>query len=363
MDHQQYMKLAIDMASRTKGQTSPNPSVGAVVVKDGRIVGMGAHLKAGEGHAEVHALRMAGDRAEGATMYVTLEPCSHHGKTPPCADLVVTRGIKTIYIATLDPNPLVAGRGMERLKKAGLDVHQGLMEEEAIGLNPYFNHFMKTGRPYVTLKFASSLDGKIATKTGDSKWITSDEARNDAHRYRHEHDAILVGVNTVIADNPSLTTRLPGGGKNPIRIVLDSNLRIPLESKLLNDHAADTWIVTTRHAEEETVQAIECKGVRIIRLDDGKISIKRLLEHLADEEILSVFVEGGSTVHASFLKERCVQQVVSYIAPSLIGGFDAPSSIGGSGIEFVDDAFVMEFQSVQKVGEDLKIISVPKEDG
>ncbi|WLD91886.1 bifunctional diaminohydroxyphosphoribosylaminopyrimidine deaminase/5-amino-6-(5-phosphoribosylamino)uracil reductase RibD [Alkalihalobacillus sp. AL-G] len=360
MDHQQYMRLAIEMAKNTRGQTSPNPSVGAVVVKNGQIAGLGAHLKPGEGHAEVHALHMAGEKAKGATMYVTLEPCSHHGKTPPCADLVINSGVETIYIGTLDPNPLVAGRGMERLKKAGLNVHVGLMQKEAIELNPFFNHFMKTGLPYVTLKFASSLDGKIATETGHSKWITGKEARQDTHLYRHKHDAILVGVKTVFADDPSLTTRLPQGGKNPIRIVLDSNLRIPLESKLLTDNAAETWVVTGALADKNAIQAIENKGARIIQLGEEKINIKKVLRYLADEKITSLFVEGGATVHGSFLQESCVQQVISYIAPMLIGGKQAPSSIGGSGVKLVDDAFKLEIQSCENIGKDLKIILTPK---
>ncbi|WP_257347806.1 bifunctional diaminohydroxyphosphoribosylaminopyrimidine deaminase/5-amino-6-(5-phosphoribosylamino)uracil reductase RibD [Pseudalkalibacillus decolorationis] len=362
MDHENYMRLAIEMAKNTKGQTSPNPSVGAVVVQNGRIVGLGAHLKAGEGHAEVHALQMAGEKASGATVYVTLEPCSHHGKTPPCADLVIERGIETVFIATLDPNPLVAGRGMEKLQKAGINVHVGLLETEALELNPFFNHYMRSGLPYVTLKFASSLDGKIATKTGHSKWITSEEARQDAHHYRHKHDAILVGVNTVISDDPSLTTRLPIGGNNPIRIVLDSHLRIPLNSKLLTDEEARTWIVTSTLATETAIRAVENTGARIIQLNEEKINVKTVLQLLGNEKVTSVFVEGGGTVHASFMAERCIQQVVSYIAPMLIGGEDARSVIGGQGVEFIDDALQLEVQSYETIGKDMKIILVPKGD-
>ncbi len=360
MEHARYMNLAIEMAKQTTGQTAPNPKVGAVVVKNGEIVGLGAHLKAGEGHAEVHALQMAGDKAKGATMYVTLEPCSHHGKTPPCADLVIEQGIQTIYIATTDPNPLVAGRGIERLKEAGLDVHVGLNEQSAVALNTIFNHFMRTNLPFVTLKSASSMDGKIATKTGHSKWITGPEARLDVHRYRHEHDAILVGIDTIIKDDPSLTTRLPSGGKNPIRLVMDTHLRIPKQSKVLNDREAPTWIITGSQVSGTGIQALQNDHVRILKMPEEKINIHALLERLVQERITSILVEGGGTVHASFIKEKAFQQIVTYLAPILIGGHSSPSIIGGEGIERVSDAMELEMVSYEKIGKDLKIVSIPK---
>ncbi|WP_349407628.1 bifunctional diaminohydroxyphosphoribosylaminopyrimidine deaminase/5-amino-6-(5-phosphoribosylamino)uracil reductase RibD [Pseudalkalibacillus sp. SCS-8] len=361
MEHERYMKLAIGMAEQTAGQTSPNPKVGAVVVRNGEIVGLGAHLKAGEGHAEVHALNMAGNKAEGATMYVTLEPCSHYGKTPPCADLVIERGIHRVYIATLDPNPLVAGRGVERLKDAGIDVHVGLLEKEAISLNRFFNHFMKTNLPFVTLKAASSLDGKTAANSGDSKWITGEDARLDVHQYRHEHDAILVGVNTIIQDDPQLTTRLPSGGRNPIRIILDTNLRIPEDAKVLHDGAAETIIIAGSSAPTERIESLRRDHVRIIQLDCPSIEIYPLLERLVEEGVTSIFVEGGSSVHASFMKERCFQEMITYIAPKLIGGKKSPSVIGGEGIETMAEAVQLEIVSVNQLGDDLKIISVLKE--
>ncbi|WP_408006588.1 bifunctional diaminohydroxyphosphoribosylaminopyrimidine deaminase/5-amino-6-(5-phosphoribosylamino)uracil reductase RibD [Pseudalkalibacillus sp. A8] len=361
MEHARYMNLAIEMAKQTPGQTAPNPKVGAVVVKNGEIVGLGAHLKAGEAHAEVHALQMAGDKANGATMYVTLEPCSHHGKTPPCADLVIERGIQTIYVATTDPNPLVAGRGVQRLKEAGLDVHVGLNEQNAIELNPIFNHFMTTNRPFVTLKSASSMDGKIATKTGHSKWITGPEARLDVHLYRHEHDAILVGINTIIKDDPSLTTRLPSGGKNPIRLVLDTHLRIPKHCKILNDQEAPTWIITGNQVSETDIETLQNDHVRILKMDESKINIHALLDRLTQERITSLFVEGGGTVHASFIKEKAFQQIVTYLAPMLVGGQSSPSIIGGEGIERITDAMDLEMISYEKIGKDLKIVSIPKE--
>lgn len=356
-----YMNLAIDMAKQMVGQTSPNPKVGAVVVRDGEIVGIGAHLKAGEGHAEVHALNMAGDKAKDATMFVTLEPCSHFGKTPPCANLVIDRGISRIYIATLDPNPVVAGRGVERLKQAGIDVHIGLLEEEAISLNPFFNHFMKTNLPYITLKAASSLDGKTATTTGDSKWITGEEARRDVHHSRQEHDAILVGVQTIIEDDPQLTTRLPLGGKNPKRIILDTHLRIPRSAKVLNDREAQTLIITGSQVTMDQIEEIQTEYVQVIKLETENVHIRSFLERMATEGITSIYVEGGATVHASFVKERCFQQLITYLAPKIIGGFTSPSIIGGTGIKYMDEAVDLQTISFEQIGDDLKIVSVLKE--
>ena len=227
MDPKFYMKIALDLARSAEGQTSPNPLVGAVCVKDGQIIGTGAHLKAGTPHAEVHALTMAGSEANGADLYVTLEPCAHTGKTAPCTDLLISKGIRRVFIASIDPFPSVNGKGIELLKAAGIEVITGILKEEAEQLNRAFFHFIKHGKPYVTLKAASTLDGRLSTQTGDSKWITSVASRTDVHHLRHTHDAILVGVQTVLHDNPFLTTRLPLGGKNPIRIILDRRLRTP----------------------------------------------------------------------------------------------------------------------------------------
>ncbi|MGX1264102.1 riboflavin biosynthesis protein RibD [Rossellomorea marisflavi] len=215
MELNEYMKLALQLARSAQGQTSPNPVVGAVVVKDGSVVGTGSHLKAGGPHAEVHAIREAGEKAKGADIYVTLEPCSHHGRTPPCADLIIESGIKRVFIACKDSNPLVGGEGIERLKEAGINVHLGMGEPEGLELNKHFFHFIRTGTPYVTLKSAVTLDGRTASSSGDSKWITTELSRMDVHYDRHRHDAIVVGVNTIIQDNPHLTTRLPQGGKKP----------------------------------------------------------------------------------------------------------------------------------------------------
>ncbi|ARK30217.1 bifunctional diaminohydroxyphosphoribosylaminopyrimidine deaminase/5-amino-6-(5-phosphoribosylamino)uracil reductase RibD [Halalkalibacter krulwichiae] len=350
-----YMKLALDLARNTRGQTSPNPMVGSVVVKDGAIVGMGAHLKAGEGHAEVQALKMAGDDARGGTIYVTLEPCSHFGKTPPCADLIIEKGLSRVVVATTDPNPAVAGSGIEKLKNAGIEVVVGVGREDADKLNEIFFHYIQTAQPFVTLKSATTLDGKTATVTGQSKWITGDEAREDVHRYRHTHDAILVGIGTVLADDPSLTTRLPNGGKNPIRVVLDRRLRTPINCKLVQDRKAQTWILTTDQASNEKREELMRLGIEVILLPDD--SIETILHILGSKGITSLFVEGGAEVNGSFLKAKAVNQVITYLAPKLFGGHSAPTAIGGQGFTEVEDAVELEIEEIVKIGNDIKVVS------
>lgn len=354
-----YMRFAIELAKAGIGQTSPNPVVGAVVVKNGEIVGFGAHLKAGEPHAEVHALCMAGEKAKDADVYVTLEPCSHYGKTPPCADLLIETGVKRVIIATTDPNPLVAGKGIAKLRQAGIEVDVGILKQEADELNQVFFHYIATKTPFVTLKYASSLDGKIATKTGESKWITSEAARRDVHRYRHLHDAILVGVNTVIADNPSLTVRHVEGGKNPIRIILDTHLRTPLDANVVNDGEAETWIVVGSGVKEEKIAQYSGKHVQIIKMNQPKIVIDELLKVLGEKQVTSLFVEGGAEVHGSFIEAKAVNQVIAYIAPKVIGGKDAPAPIGGSGFAQMADVMNLKIKSVETIGPDLKIVALP----
>jgi len=359
MNDLDYMGLAINLAKATTGQTSPNPHVGAVLVKDHQIVGMGAHLKAGEPHAEVHAIRMAGDKAEGATLYVTLEPCSHFGKTPPCSNLVIEAGIKKVFVASLDPNPLVGGAGIKKMLAAGIEVEVGLMKDEAEALNKVFFHYINTGLPFVTLKTAISLDGKIATVAGESQWITSAESRKDVHQFRHTHDAVLVGVNTVIKDNPSLTARLTGGAKNPIRVILDTRLRTPPESAVINDQQAQTIIVTGAEVDSTRVKQFSTKGIEIIKLATPEILIPDMLKKLSERGISSVYVEGGAEVHGSFLKEKAFQQVITYIAPKLIGGKSAPAAFGGEGIAHLEDTVPLEIKDVKKIGQDIRIIAEP----
>lgn len=359
---EKWMKLAIELAKSTIGQTSPNPSVGSVVVKDGRAIGMGAHLKAGEGHAEVQALQQAGEEARGGTIYVTLEPCSHFGKTPPCADLIIEKGLKRVVIGTVDPNPLVAGNGIKKLKEAGLEVTSGVMEDEAVALNEFFFHHVKEHIPFVTLKAAMTLDGKIATVKGDSKWITSEKAREDVHYDRHQHDAILVGSNTIKSDNPSLTARLAGGGISPTRIILDTALSIDESSTVLQDCTSPTWVVCGKNASKEREDLfLQQPHVRIIRMKHETIQLKEVLRVLGQEKILSVYVEGGAKIHGSFLDQRLANRLIVYIAPKIVGSGSALSVFNGEGVFRMSDAAELEIESVQLIGPDIKLSAVMKE--
>nr|WP_236953519.1 bifunctional diaminohydroxyphosphoribosylaminopyrimidine deaminase/5-amino-6-(5-phosphoribosylamino)uracil reductase RibD [Jeotgalibacillus malaysiensis] len=361
--YEKWMKTAISLAEAAQGQTSPNPAVGSVVVKDGRVVGMGAHLKPGEAHAEVHALHMAGHHAEGATIYVTLEPCSHYGKTPPCADLIIEKKVKKVVIGSTDPNPLVSGQGIKKLMDAGIEVVTGVCQSETDALNEYFFYAMKHKKPFVTLKTAMSLDGKTATNSGHSQWVTGPEAREDVHRDRHLHDAILVGVNTVKYDDPSLTVRLQGGGVSPARVILDTQLSIPVHSKLLHDAESAVHIICGKNADREFEENLnQLKNVSVHRMEEDAIQIQSVLSYLFTLGIHSVYVEGGSEIHASFINSNAVNRFVTYIAPKIITGQRAKGVIGGTGIEHMDEAFNMIIQHTSMIGTDLKIISIPKGD-
>lgn len=359
-NHEFYMNLAIQNAMATKGQTDPNPLVGSVIVNDNRIVGIGAHLKAGEPHAEINALRMAGDKAEGGTIYVTLEPCSHHGRTGPCAEAIVRAGLKKVVVATLDPNPLVAGRGVKILQDAGIEVIIGVCEEQSIKMNEVFNKYIVKNIPFVVMKSASTLDGKIATHSSDSKWITSAEARNDVHQLRNEIGAILVGVNTVLKDNPELTTRIPNG-RNPVRVILDSTLKIPLESKVVTDQQAETWIFTSqKHSEQKRIE-LENLGVKVFVTSDlNRVDLNEMLKILGEHSISSLLVEGGGEVNASFLNQNLVDKVIVYLAPKLIGGKNAPTFLEGTGIDKMGHAIELEEIELTKIGPDYKFIGYPK---
>lgn len=354
IEHEKYMRLALENARATEGQTAPNPQVGAVLVKDGRIIGVGAHLKPGEPHAEIHALRMAGEKAKGATAYVTLEPCSHHGRTGPCAEALVQAGVKRVVVAALDPNPLVSGRGISLLEQAGIEVIQGICEQEAIRMNEVFNKYIVAKRPFVTLKAASTLDGKIATHTGSSKWITSEAARQDVHQLRHINQAILVGVQTVIADDPQLNTRLDGG-RSPIRIVLDSRLRIPDQARMLHDGGAPVYIFAGAQANRARKQQLEAWGAKVFLTQGERTDLAEVLDVLGSLEISSLLVEGGGEVHASFINQGLADKLVLYIAPKLVGGVAAPGFIGGVGVSLMGEAIVLRDMRVEMVGPDLKL--------
>ncbi|GGN54171.1 bifunctional diaminohydroxyphosphoribosylaminopyrimidine deaminase/5-amino-6-(5-phosphoribosylamino)uracil reductase RibD [Oceanobacillus indicireducens] len=358
-NHEFYMDLALTNARAMKGQTDPNPLVGSVIVNDNRIVGVGTHLKAGEPHAEIHALRMAGELARGGTIYVTLEPCSHHGRTGPCAEAIVQAGIKKAVIATLDPNPVVSGSGVKILKDAGVEVITDVREKEARQMNEVFNKFIVEKKPFLTLKAGITLDGKVATHKLDSKWITSEEARVDVHHLRNENMGILVGINTVLEDNPALTTRIPNG-RNPVRIVLDSTLKIPLDYQLVTDNEAETWIFTSRAHDGTKKKELERAGVRVFVTNrENTVDPHEVVERLGEEGISSVMIEGGGNIHASFLENQLIDKVVLYIAPKLVGGKDAPTFLEGTGVKLMKDAVELNDAAFIPVGKDLKYIGYP----
>ncbi|KAA9019936.1 bifunctional diaminohydroxyphosphoribosylaminopyrimidine deaminase/5-amino-6-(5-phosphoribosylamino)uracil reductase RibD [Niallia endozanthoxylica] len=357
-----FMKLALDLASTAKGKTNPNPLVGAVIVKDGMIVGSGLHRKAGEPHAEVHAFHMAGDHARGATLYVTLEPCSHFGKTPPCANLVKESGVSRVVIAMRDPNPLVAGRGIKILEDAGIEVEVGVLEQEARRLNERFIHNMLTQMPFVISKVAMTLDGKIAAYNGDSKWVSGEASRQKVHYLRNEVDAILVGIGTVLADDPMLTTRIPEGGKNPIRIIIDSGLRTPLEAKITDCSEAETWIFTHEGVDEEKEAALLAKGVQVYAAPQGEgLDLTFILKQLYELGITDLLVEGGGEVNSAFLREGLINKFQVYIAPKVLGGRHSLTPFTGKDVETMAEAVELEFDSVEHIGEDLLITAYPKQ--
>ncbi|WP_079910739.1 bifunctional diaminohydroxyphosphoribosylaminopyrimidine deaminase/5-amino-6-(5-phosphoribosylamino)uracil reductase RibD [Paenibacillus sp. 32352] len=357
-----YMKLAIQLAEGASGQTGINPAVGCVLVKDGRIIGMGSHLKRGTPHAEIHALQMAGSEAEGATAYVTLEPCSHYGKTPPCSDRLIKERVKRVVVGCTDPNPLVAGSGVERLRRHGIDVTVGVLQERALSLNEAFNKYIVTKMPFVTLKTASTLDGKIASRTGDSKWITNPESRSFVHTLRHRNQAIMVGVGTVLNDDPLLTTRLDVPALNPTRIIVDSKLKISLDAHVVKDRSAETLVLTTGDADTAKRRALEAAGVTVLECGEGpKVDLPKAMELLGEREIASILLEGGGQLNGSMLENRLIDKVLLFYAPKIIGGgADAPSNFDFAGFEKMKDAVQLERIQVQQFGEDVCISGYPK---
>ena len=329
-----FMREALRIARNGLGRTSPNPMVGAVIVKDDRIIAEGWHRRAGEFHAERNTLIQAGDLAKNSTMYVTLEPCSHYGRTPPCANALIDAGISRCVVAMKDPNPKVAGRGIEILRNAGIEVEVGICESESQKLNEIFLKWITTGFPFVALKFAETLDGKIANRNHDQIKISSAESNRRVHELRDTFDGILVGIETVLNDNPSLTTRLEDRiGKNPTRIILDSKLRIPIESKVL-DEKSKTIIATTDLADEKKIEILKkIPNVEVIisEKDSDRINLQKLFKNLAAREITSILVEGGGTVNFSLLEKNLVDKIFAIIAPKILGGSNSPTSIDGIG--------------------------------
>ncbi|MCX7919504.1 MAG: bifunctional diaminohydroxyphosphoribosylaminopyrimidine deaminase/5-amino-6-(5-phosphoribosylamino)uracil reductase RibD [bacterium] len=354
----EYMRLALELAKKGYGTTSPNPMVGAVLVKNGKIVGQGYHHYAGGAHAEIIALEQAGAQAKGATLYVTLEPCCHYGKTPPCTDRIIQSGITKVIVAVRDPNPLVNGKGIKQLRNAGVTVAVGIHESEAKKLNEPFFKYIRTGLPYGILKLGMSFDGKIATRTGESRWITSAVSRHDVHYLRAGVDAIIVGANTVIHDDPELTVRIPQyHGRQPKRIVVDSIARVPITARVFRVNPAETILATTRRASSNRINLFTTAGVAVWVLPRNRdgVNLRALFTRLGKEQVQSVLIEGGATLAWSCLSAGLIDKVILYLAPKLIGGQEALSAIGGKGITKLRDAFRLYEVSVTKLGEDIKI--------
>ena len=353
--HIAFMQRALDLARQAKGRTSPNPLVGAVIVKAGKVIGEGYHQKAGAPHAEVHALNAAGENAKGATLYTNLEPCCHWGRTPPCTAAVINAGIVHVYVAEVDPNPSVAGKGVHHLQNAGIRVHVGVCKQEASDLNEVHRKYIQTGKPFVILKTAMSLDGKIATASGESQWITSEASRQRGHEVRDAVDAILVGRGTVARDNPLLTTRLQNReGQDATRIVLDSHGRTRTDARIFNTESeAGAIVAVTAEAPRENVDALEKAGAEIITVPaaDGNVCFKSLMEILGKREITSVLIEGGSEINGSAIAAGIVDKVMCFIAPKLIGGQNAPGPIGGVGILSLVDAVNLQRINVTRMPE------------
>lgn len=352
-----YMQQALAIAQFAEGRTSPNPLVGAVIVKDRHIVGQGWHRKAGTPHAEVHALAQAGELAKNATVYVTLEPCSHHGRTGPCADALIKAGVKKVVVAMTDPNPEVCGNGLARLRAAGIEVVEGVLADKAAKLNEVFIKWITTGMPFGVLKAAMSLDGRIATHTGHSKWITGPAARGYGHKLRDIYDGILVGIGTVLADNPELTARLPEGGQNPVRIIVDSMARTPLDAKVVTDKKAPTIIAVSSAAPAARIAALRSQDVEVMIVEqtESGIDLRQLFQQLGARRITSILVEGGAAINASVLAANLIDKVHFFIAPKIIGGQMAPGPVAGSGAESVDQAIMLEDTSTQILGGDILI--------
>ena len=356
---EKYMRRAIELARKGEGYTNPNPMVGAVIVKDDRIIGEGYHRRYGGLHAERDAIASLKEDAEGAAIYVTLEPCCHHGKQPPCTEAIIENGIRKVVIGSRDPNPLVAGKGVRLLKDAGIEVIEDFMREDCDAINPVFFKYITTGRPYVVLKYAMTMDGKIATVTGASKWITGEESRNKVQYLRHRYMAVMAGIGTVLADDPMLNTRIDGL-KSPIRVIADSHLRIPMDSNIVRTsgeyrtilaHCMDDAEGTVK--EEELVKA----GLELVRTPqkDGHVDVSYLVEYLGRQGIDSVLVEGGGTLNDSFMRAGLVDRVEAFIAPKAFGGAGARSPVEGIGINRVDEAELFTLAEINRYGDDIQL--------
>lgn len=368
------MRRAIKLARKGGGFVHPNPLVGCVVVKDGRILTEGYHEKYGEFHAERNALTRCETDVKGASLYVTLEPCCHYGKTPPCTEIIIEKGIKKVFVGILDPNPLMAGKGVKTLQNAGVEVETGLCHDEICEMNKIFLKYITTKRPYVIMKTAMTLDGKISSFTGDSRWVTNAESRKMAHALRSELSGVVVGIGTVLADDPMLNCRLEGNHHQPIRIVVDSNLRIPADCQLVKTAKEYKTIVACRHFDKseleesslcvnskqrflDSIQSLEAKGIEIIECasSDGHVDISDLMTKLGAQGVDSLLLEGGGALNAAFLNAGCVDEVWAFIAPKIIGGKDSKTPVSGKGIEKMNDAINLQNIDIHYINGDVLI--------
>ena len=354
-DDQFYMRRCLELARRAEGKVSPNPIVGSVIVHNGEIIGEGWHERYGAAHAEVNAIAAVADESllRESTLYVTLEPCSHYGKTPPCSDLIIAKGIPRVVAGCRDPHVAVAGKGFAKLRAAGVEVREGVLERECMKSNEAFMKSHTVGLPFVALKLAQTLDGKIATSQGFSQWITGEEARKEVHRLRSVYDAVMVGAATARADNAQLTVR-HCDGRNPVRVVLDRSLSLPLESNVFNDEAP-TWLFTSlRYEDHPHVTALQAQGVTVLFVPDNGdgLDLRAVLQELHKRQILSVMVEGGSRLSAAFLRAHLADKIIMFIAPKLFGG-DALSSFASLGVNFPDESVKLSFEEPRFLGHDL----------
>lgn len=353
-----YMKIALDLAMKGCGFVNPNPLVGAVIVKDNEIIGEGYHEAYGMLHAERNAIKNCRKSPRGSTIYVTLEPCCHYGKTPPCTQAIIEAGISKVVIGSLDPNPLVRGKGIEELRNKGIEVIEGVLKEECDSINEVFFHYIKTKTPYVVMKYAMTMDGKIATYTGKSKWITCNSSRKKVHEDRHRYSGIMVGVSTVLQDDPMLDCRIENS-KNPVRIVCDTNLRTPIDSKIINTANKIPTIIATCENDEYKQKLYKDKGCKIIVVSkkNNHVDLKELMKKLGEENIDSILLEGGGTLNWSALNSGIVNKVQAYIAPKIFGGIDAKTPVLGIGVDSPDNSFYLSNSKIIRIDEDILIES------
>lgn len=360
---EKYMRLALELAEKGRGWVSPNPVVGAVIVRDdGTVIAEGYHERYGELHAERNALKHCTESPDGATMYVTLEPCCHHGRQPPCTDAILEAGIRRVVVGSGDPNPIVAGKGIRILREHGVEVTEGVLREECNAINEIFFHYIQTNTPYVVMKYAMTLDGKIAAYTGKSQWITGETARAHVQELRGKLYGIMAGVGTVLADDPLLTCRIPGA-RTPVRIICDTHLRTPLTSKIVNTAAEVPTIIATASEDADLIRSYEEKGCRILqtaKTESGTIDLRELMKKLGSEKIDSILLEGGGTLNWSALESGIVNRVMAYVSPKLFGGRDAKTPVEGQGVSAPPLAVHLKNTTVTRLGEDFLIEGTPE---